>query len=101
MKSIRTPLGVTLPSGAYAAVVSLAITVGSALTMARLELPWWAWFVQFFLLLAVTFTITESSATPAGNGVFTVTNARTFALAGGGLVLFVVLSVICLVLFSD
>ncbi|MEW2014633.1 hypothetical protein [Rhodococcus sp. NPDC076796] len=85
----------------YAAVVSLAITSGSALTMARLDLPWWAWVIQFFVLLGVTFTVTENSATPAGEGVFTVTNARTLALAGGGLVLFVALLVILLVLRSE
>ncbi|MDZ7915224.1 MAG: hypothetical protein U5O16_25910 [Rhodococcus sp. (in: high G+C Gram-positive bacteria)] len=101
MKSVRTPLGLTLPSGVYAAVVSLAITSGSALTMARLDLPWWAWVIQFFVLLGVTFTVTENSATPAGEGVFTVTNARTLALAGGGLVLFVALLVILLVLRSE
>lgn len=101
MKSIRTPLGVTLPSFVYAAVVSLAITLGSALTMARLGLPWWAWVVQFLLLLGVAFGITETSATPAGEGVFTVTNSRTFTLAGGGLVLFVVVVAIILVLGSE
>ncbi|MEW1878581.1 hypothetical protein AB0O58_02685 [Rhodococcus sp. NPDC080181] len=101
MKSIRTPWGVTLPSVVYAAVVSLAITLGSALTMARLDLPWWVWVVEFLLLLAVTFSITESNATPAGDGVFTVTNARTLALSGGGLVLFVVLVVIVLVFWSE
>ncbi|AMY23440.1 hypothetical protein A3Q41_02138 [Rhodococcoides fascians] len=68
MKSIRTPWGVTLPSVVYAAVVSLAITLGSALTMARLDLPWWVWVVEFLLLLAVTFSITESNSTPAGAG---------------------------------
>ncbi|WP_206498700.1 hypothetical protein [Rhodococcus sp. KRD175] len=101
MKSIRTPWGVTLPSVVYAAVVSLAITLGSALTMARLDLPWWVWVVEFLLLLAVTFSITESNSTPAGDGVFTVTNARTLALSGGGLVLFVVLVVIVLVFWSE
>ena len=101
MKSIRTPWGVTLPSVVYAAVVSLAITLGSALTMARLDLPWWAWVVEFLLLLAVTFWITETNATPAGDGIFTVTNARTLALAGGGLLLFVVLFVVILVFWSE
>ena len=101
MKSIRTPWGVTLPSVVYAAVVSLAITLGSALTMARLDLPWWAWVVEFLLLLGVTFSITESNVTPAGDGVFTVTNARTLALSGGGLVLIVVLFVVILVFWSE
>ncbi|MDZ7929850.1 MAG: hypothetical protein U5N21_07325 [Rhodococcus sp. (in: high G+C Gram-positive bacteria)] len=87
----------TLPSGAYAAVVSLSITAGSALMMTRLDLPWWAWVLQFFLLLGVASTIIESSATPTGEGVFTVTNARACALAGGGLLLFVVVFVIVLV----
>lgn len=91
MKTVRTPLGLTLPSGVYAAVVSLAITLGSALTMAKLDLPWWAWVIQFFILLGVTFTIIEHSATPAGEGVFKVTNERTLALAGGGLIFFVAL----------
>lgn len=90
MKTVRTPLGLTLPSGVYAAIVSLAITLGSALTMAKLDLPWWAWVIQFLILLGVTFTITEHSAIPAGEGVFKVTNARTLAMAGGGLIIFVV-----------
>jgi hypothetical protein len=101
MKSIRTSWGVTPPSVVYAAVVSLAITLGSVLTMARLDLPWWAWVVEFLLLLGVSFSIAENNAVPAGDGAFTVTNARTLALAGGGLVLFVVLVVIILVFWSE
>lgn len=101
VKTVRTPLGATLPSAMYAAIVSLAITLGSAVTMARLDLPWWAWVVQFCVLLGVTFTVAESSATPVGEGVFSVTNARTLALAGGGLMLFVVLFVVFLVLWSE
>ncbi|MBY4401929.1 hypothetical protein HQO26_11460 [Rhodococcus fascians] len=101
MKSIRTPWGVTLPSVVYAAVVSLAITLGSVLTMARLDLPWWAWVIEFLLLLGVTFSIAETNAVPAGDGIFTVTNARTLVLAGGGLLLFVVLFVVILVFWSE
>ena len=57
MKSIRTPLGATLPPAVYAALVSLAITLGSVLTMARLGLPWWAWVVQFVLLYVVVLVL--------------------------------------------
>ena len=38
----------------YAVYIAGAIVLGSVLTMQKLELPWWAWVIEFLALLPIT-----------------------------------------------
>lgn len=55
MKAIRTPFGYTAPVWLFAVIVAGAITLGSALGMAPLGIPWWGWIIEFAILMVPTY----------------------------------------------
>ena len=76
-KILRTPTGLMMPPIVYSCVVSLLITLASAVTMLRLGIPWWAWLCVFLFVSVIAYFITlrNMEETDEG-GVFVIVNKR-------------------------
>lgn len=59
MQKIRTPLGLTMPVWLYAVIVAALITVGSALVMMKLDIPWWGWVIEFAIIVWPTYFFSQ------------------------------------------
>lgn len=60
-ETFKSPLGFRIPIRLYAIGIALLITLGSALGMYKLALPWWAWIIEFIILVPVVYEIAKNN----------------------------------------
>lgn len=61
-EAFKTPMGFRIPMSLYALAVALLITLGSVLGMSKLDIPWWAWCIEFVVIFPIVYSLTKSNS---------------------------------------
>jgi len=92
--TISSPLGIKMPIWVYATMIGASITAGSAIVMTKLELPAWAWILEFAVLTVVTFFVVKNNATFSVDSAYVVTNRQRLLVFASLMAILIIVAIV-------
>lgn len=92
--TISSPLGIKMPIWVYATMIGASITAGSAIVMTKLELPAWAWLLEFTVLTVVTFFVVKNNATSSVDSAYVVTNRQRLLVFASLMAILIIVAIV-------
>ena len=75
-------------------MIGASITAGSAIVMTKLELPAWAWILEFAVLTVVTFFVVKNNATFSVDSAYVVTNRQRLLVFASLMAILIIVAIV-------